>query len=110
MKLNLLLVTFSLRNPQKNYESFFVALRGNALQWSHFIEQTCIVATVHDANEFSRRLYPHMETTDSLLVVPLSPYGYNGWLPPYAWEWLNSVSAEIQRSQRQYSLLPPPKL
>ena len=109
MKLNLLLVTFSLRNPQKNYEPFFVALRGNALQWWHFIEQTCVVATVYDEHEFSRRLFPHMETTDSLLVASLSPYEFSGWLPPFAWEWLNSVSAEIQKQKWQYPLLPPPK-
>jgi hypothetical protein len=47
--MKLLLVTFSLRNQSKDYESFFVALRGNALQWWHFIEQTCVVAE-KDAN------------------------------------------------------------
>ncbi len=105
---NLLLVTFSLRNPAKNYESFFVALRGNAVQWWHYIEQTSIVATTHDVNEFSRRLYPHMEDTDSLLVVtlPLSPDAYNGWLPKDAWAWVNRMSAEIEKSQT--SLFPPP--
>jgi len=105
---NLLLVTFSLRGPTENYEDFFVALRGNALQWWQYFEQTSIVVTTHDVNEFSSKLYPHIETTDSLLVVklPLSSDAYNGWLPGGAWDWINRVSAEIAKSQTR--LIPPP--
>ena len=105
--MNLLLVTFSLRNQFRNYDTFFVALRGNAIQWWHFIEETCVVLTQHDVNEFARLLYPHMEANDSLLVVKLTPHEFQGWLPKDAWEWLGSVSETLLRQSLFRRSLPP---
>lgn len=101
--MNLLLVTFSLRNSQKDYSQFFVALRGNALQWWHFIEQTCIVTTLHDVNAYTKLLIPHIEKTDSLLVTKIVPHEFQGWLPKDAWDWLNKVSSD----SKQLSLPAP---
>lgn len=107
--MNLLLVTFALRNEQKDYSQFFVALRGNALQWWHFIEQTCILTTVHTPNTYAKLLSIHIEATDSLLVTKIVPHEYQGWLPKEAWEWLNQVSADLnQRSLPLSSIIPPP--
>ena len=107
MRLYFLLATFSLRNPQKDYNPFFVVMRGNALQWWHFIEQTCVVVTQYNADQFARLLFPHMETTDSLLVVELNPHQYQGWLPKIAWDWLNSVSDTVGTAYPP-GLPPPP--
>jgi hypothetical protein len=95
--MNLLLVTFSLRNPNRDYSQFFVALRGNALQWWHFIEQTAIVFTHLDVQGYTNVLLPHMENTDSVLVVKVSPHQFQGWLPKEAWNWLNGVSDQISQ-------------
>lgn len=103
----LLLVTFSLRNTGRDYDSFFVALRGNALQWWHFIEQTAVVATYYDANTFALKLSPHLEPSDSLLVVEIQPHQMQGWLPKPAWDWLNGVSEVIAPRLLK---LPPPYL
>ena len=109
--MKLLLVTFSLRNQNKDYNDFFVALRGNAIQWWHFIEQTCVVATEHDANKYGLLLSPHIETTDSLLVAEIKPHQFQGWLPQTAWDWLNKVSDVIQPTNMLTgTILPPPKL
>lgn len=102
--MNLLLVTFSLRNQLRDYGEFFVALRGNALQWSHYIEQTYIVYTSYDQNELASKLYPHMEATDALLIVKINPYEYQGWLPKEAWEWINDKSTV---SHPQLPPVPP---
>lgn len=109
--MRLLLVTFSLRNANKDYAPFFVALRGNALNWWHFIEQTCVVTTFEDANTYAHKLYPHMETTDSLLVVEIQPHQFQGWLPNAAWEWLWETSNNIVSEKRPLpgGLTPPPK-
>jgi hypothetical protein len=93
--MNLLLVTFSLRSKTRNYEPFFVALRGNVLQWWHFIEQTCVVYTHHDVESLSKKLLPHIENTDSILIVQVTPHQMQGWLPNTAWEWLQGVSEAI---------------
>jgi hypothetical protein len=108
--MNLLLVTFSLRNPAKDYSPFFVALRGNAVQWWHFIEQTCVLTTHHDVGSFARQLYPHMEASDSLLVVTIQPYEFEGWLPGPAWDWLLAVSAQVRQPSLPNLLPPPPAL
>jgi hypothetical protein len=109
--LNLLLVTFSLRNPNKDYSQFLVALRGNAQQWWHFIEQSCVVTTHHDVDSLSKALLPHMEKTDSLLVVEITPHQFQGWLPKEAWDWLTQVSTQksAQLALPWASLLTPPK-
>jgi len=105
---NLLLITFALRNTDRDYSQFFVALRGNALNWWHFIEQTAVVSTEHDADAFTRLLLPLMETTDSLLVVKLSPHQFEGWLPKYAWDWFRKVSDQIvQQKAPSPAILPP---
>jgi hypothetical protein len=106
---NILLVTFSLRNVNKDYSQFFVALRGNAHQWWHFIEQTCIVTTFHDVNAFTDLLLPHMERTDSVLVVKITPHQYQGWLPPSAWEWLTKVATDINQLSLPQIFPPLPK-
>lgn len=108
--MKLLLVTFSLRNPLKDYSDFFVALRGNALNWWHFIEQTCVVSTQLDADSFARKLFPYLETTDSLLVTEIQAHQFQGWLPKSAWDWLNQVSTTIAPKNPLLPRLPtPPK-
>ena len=105
--MNLLLVTFSLRNAERDYASFFVTLRGSAIQWWHFIEQTCIVSTHQDVNALAKLLYPHIEVSDSLLVVRLTPHEFQGWLPKSAWEWLDGVSEQISRPYLPPVVAPP---
>jgi hypothetical protein len=108
--MKLLLVTFSLRNATKDYSSFHVTMRGNALNWWHFIEQTCVVSTNHDAHDFALLLYPHLETTDSLLVVEVQPYQFQGWLPKEAWDWFWDTSNKIKQLEIPFPgmFLPPP--
>jgi hypothetical protein len=52
-------------------------------------------------------LVPHIETTDSLLVVKVVPHEFQGWLPTAAWQWLSAVS---DSGLPQLPFPPPPKL
>jgi len=112
--MNLLLVTFALRNADRNYDPFFVELRGNSLNWMHYIEQSCLVTSPLDQDSMTKQLVQHIETTDSLIVVKLEPHQFNGWLPKSAWDWMESVSNEIQREKQAmlptHDLPPPPRL
>jgi hypothetical protein len=92
--MNLLLVTFSLRDTNHDYSQFFVALRGNSVQWWHYIEQTCVVLTYHGPSKFSEMILPHILKTDSLLIVKMEPYQFQGWLPGGAWDWLHNASGK----------------
>jgi hypothetical protein len=95
---NLLLVTFALRNKLRDYDDFFVALRGNCDQWWHFIENTYVVTTVHDPDALTNRLAMHIEPTDSFIVLPVKR-PLNGWLPPQAWEWLTEQLSASEQSK-----------
>jgi hypothetical protein len=97
VRLNILLVTFALRNPQRDYESFFVTLRGTAFQWWHFLDQTYIVVTQFTPKELRERLVPQMEPTDHFLIVPVDPQQADGWLPKTAWEWMVQTGQALQK-------------
>ena len=105
MTINALLVTFSLNNQFKDYESFFVTLKGTSQQWWHFIPQTFIVATTLNLDELALKLGPHIEPTDSLLIVPVGP-DTAGQLPIPAWNWINQVTGSTRRP-RAASLSDP---
>lgn len=105
--MKLLLVTFALQGAGRDYEQFFVTLRGSVLQWWHFIPQTCVVAGNLTANQLSARLLPHIDQqTDFFMVAELKPHEFQGWLPKVAWEWFNQVSNEIVKQGP--GGLPPP--
>lgn len=86
-----LLVTYTLKNKLKNYDSLFTAIRSNSTRWFHYIDASWVVETKLSAHDFAQLLYPHIETTDRLLVVGITNQ-HQGWLPEKAWEWLNSLN------------------
>ena len=86
--MNVLLITHALLSKTKDYTPFFDALKNSSQYWWHYFAHTWIVATPSSASEYAQLLYPHMETTDRLLVVKLQK-DYQGWLPTEAWDWLN---------------------
>ena len=99
--MHLLLVAHALRNQFYNYEPFFVALRGNSLQWWNYIEGTHIVVTQYDPTALTEKLTPYILNTDSLLIVPIT-YPMNGWLPEEGWNWLTKTLTAL----KQQKLLP----
>ena len=85
--MNLLLVTFALRNSLQDYDSFFVTLRGNSQQWLHYLDNTFLLYTPYSPDELINRLIPHFEATDSVIIVHVTQ-PFSGWLPPEAWKWI----------------------
>ena len=86
--MSVLLITHALNNRTKDYSSFYAAIKNNSTNWWHHFEATWIVAAPCTAHQFTQLLYPHMETTDRLLVVKITN-DHQGWLPKEAWDWLN---------------------
>ena len=81
------LVTYQLNNNERDYSQLFVAIRGNALQWWHYLPHVWIVSTPMNADQFARTLIPFIERGDRLLVKRLARE-HQGWLPKEAWDWL----------------------
>lgn len=86
--MSVLLVTYTLRNRQRDYTSLFEAIKNNSNEWWHFLVDSWIVSTHHSPETYAQLLYPHIEQADSFLVVRLTRH-YQGWLPKEAWDWLN---------------------
>lgn len=88
--MRVLLVTYTLRNVVKDYSTFFKAIQTGSINWWHYLEDTWIVSTTESADDFAKKLLPHIETTDSILVVRIHPE-FQGWLAKEAWDWLNRL-------------------
>ena len=74
--MKLLLINFALRNTFRDYNPFHVAVRGNALNWLQFFDNSYVVSTAHDVSTFTAQLLGHMEATDSLLIVEVQPHQF----------------------------------
>jgi hypothetical protein len=86
---NVLLITYTLKNRFKDYSPFYNIIKANCSEWWHYFDTTWIVVTKHPAHDFANLLYPHMEDSDRLLVIKVQK-DYQGWLDKPAWDWLNA--------------------
>ena len=87
----LFFVSYDLRTPDHDYTPFFIALRGAADMWWHFLTNTWLVTTNLDVDVYTQLLMPHITTQDSLLVMEVKGWG-QGWLPREAWDWIRKNS------------------
>lgn len=83
-----LLVTYALNNPSRDYSSLKNAIQTTANGWSHHIDNVWIVNTDLSASDFAHKLLPHILKNDRLLVVKITAE-HQGWLPAEAWKWMN---------------------
>lgn len=87
----ILLVTHTLAGT-KDYTHLFEAIKGGrATTWWHYIDNAWLVKTTEPPNEMIDRLKPHFDhVADSIFIVKIDPYTYNGWLPKAAYEWIRA--------------------
>lgn len=79
-------VSYDLTAPGRNYKGLSDALCSFPLWW-HYLESTWLIAGAQSAEEVSRRLEPHLDRNDRILVCEITP-DYWGWLPREAWTWI----------------------
>lgn len=85
-----LLITYALNTPGKDYNPLYNAIKGKSYNWWHYLDHTWIVSTKDPADDFAKQLYPFLTKLDRLLVVKITRE-HQGWLPNEAWEWLNKL-------------------
>ena len=85
-----LLITYELKSSTKDYASFFKTIQDSSSRWWHYLKDTWIIETTVSADNVAKKLYPHMEEPDRLLVVRIRK-DYQGWLAKDAWSWLNDL-------------------
>ena len=86
MSNQVLLITYDLKTPGKDYTPFFEALKKQG-EWWHYLTNTWLIATGKSAKEVQSALGPHLTIKDFILIVPFSS-GYFGYLPRDAWDWI----------------------
>lgn len=84
-----LLVTYELNTPNKEYSQFFDTLKKTPRAWWHYLKDVWLVDTDISADGFAKVLYPHITQDDRLLITKLSGE-HQGWLTQEAWDWINA--------------------
>jgi hypothetical protein len=82
------IVSYDLRNPNRNYTSLYEELK-NSPGWWHYLESTWLVSTTETATELYNRLVKKIDRDDSLLIIQAGT-DRQGWLPEKAWDWIRT--------------------
>ena len=80
-------VSYDLQTPFKDYSSFFETLKQHSQTWCHYLVNTWLIKTTLTEGALARLLFPHMTTSDRLLILEIKGTG-NGWMAKDVWEWL----------------------
>jgi hypothetical protein len=88
----LLLVTYDLNRPGQEYQDLFEAIKAIG-PWWHYLDSTWLLDTNLTANQAYKRLEPHVDKNDHVLIIKVDPYDKQGWLPKKAWDWINGHKA-----------------
>jgi len=85
----LILITYDLKQPNRDYSSLYESIKSCGTTWWHFLESVWIIHTNDlDPNECYHRIRECIDDKDNLLVVDITNRNRQGWLPSKAWDWI----------------------
>jgi len=88
-------VIYELRITHRDYASLHNAIKGLG-NWWHHLPSTWLVYTTQTAAEIWRRLQPHIDQNDSMLIIEVGSDS-QGWLPKTAWDWIKEYEKKASR-------------
>lgn len=86
------LIIYDLRNPGRDYNSLYDAIKGLSNNLQHPLESTWFVASTGTltAQTIFDRLKPYMDDNDNLFIVNMNnPADRQGWMPKTFWQWFS---------------------
>lgn len=83
----ILLVTYDLNKPGKDYTSLYNVLK-TAPGWWHYLESTWILSTTESPDAWSEKIRRVIDENDHFIVVDITRKSRQGWLPKDAWDWI----------------------
>lgn len=86
----LVLITYDLKSPDKDYAPLYEAIKKCGDKWWHYLESVWLVHTNLSPNECFERLRENLDGGDRCLVVHITSQQRQGWLPTKAWEWIKA--------------------
>ena len=83
-----LLITYNLNNPLRDYTSFYQAIQKAEIWWHH-LDSTWLIETNATPQQWHEFLAPHLDQSfkDFIFIIEVKR-NYWGFLPKEAWEWL----------------------
>jgi hypothetical protein len=86
-------VNYDLKRPGQGYTDLHEAIKACG-DWWHYLGSTWLVDTSLTADDIWRRLAPHVDQNDRVLVIGVTS-DYAGWLPPDAWDWIKARTSRL---------------
>ena len=94
----ILLVSYDLQAPNKNYDDLCATLK-TAESWWHYLKSTWILYTNDSVDAWQKKIKAVVDNNDNFIVVDITCRTRNGWLPKKAWEWIrNHENSQSKRS------------
>lgn len=88
------LFTYDLRPAFfRNVEPLKRELR-NSPAWCNYLERTWLIGTYETEQQLHARVARHLTKQDLWFITRIT-YGYFGWLPKEAWDWIEETSRII---------------
>lgn len=84
----LVLITYDIKNPDKDYSSLYEAIKNCGTAWWHHIESVWIVKTDMSPRDCFNRIRECFTEEDCCFVVDITQQPREGWLPANAWKWI----------------------
>ncbi len=84
----ILLISYDLKQPDRNYESLYDTIKQCGTKWWHYLESVWLIKTDLTPQLCFERLHRKIDENDYLFIVDISRKSHEGWLPKSAWEWI----------------------
>lgn len=84
----IVLITYDLNKPGKDYSDLYNAIKAISKDYLHQLESVWITDTDFSVQQIAARLRNHIDQNDELLVQRVMK-DYDGLLPHDSWNWLN---------------------
>jgi hypothetical protein len=83
----IVLVTYDLKNSDRDYTPFYDQLKEQGTWW-HYLKSTWLLNTTKQPGQIADALRPLMDESDNLFVTEITKNN-SGWLSKKAWDWIS---------------------
>lgn len=85
------LITYDLKQPDRDYSKLYDVIKNAGTSWWHYLEFVWIINTTLTVDALSSMVKSNMDEKDLLFVVDITNCKYQGWLPSKAWVWFKTT-------------------
>lgn len=83
----ILIISYDLKQPGRNYDDLYDAIK-SAPGYISAMDSLWFISTTESVETWSERLLKVMDNNDYLFVVDITGQSRQGWMSKSVWEWL----------------------